>query len=242
MTSDQYLGVESDPVGTKSQGIFHQSESSDLKTEEQKQPVKTLEKDSPLTKSINYSVSREPLLRTIAAKGQFMSSSPNSRDEINTCVTVNKKLKQEWTYNRVIFNVFFCCCCCNTCFLDSDWRQQRCKAKILKFSRAKILCVFGNLFWICVLLGGLTTYFEQSMTQQEFSPYSELNECKLTGFNSNTSWGKVCTVNYTIDSDFATPIYFYYKLTNLYQVIIGVFFFFVTQSKTLSYYTYKKKK
>lgn len=49
---------------------------------------------------------------------------------------------------------------------------------------------------------------------QEFSPYSEVSDCAL---QNDSDFGKECNVTYTLDYDFDPPIYFHYKLTEVYQ-------------------------
>ncbi len=103
---------------------------------------------------------------------------------------------------------------------ESKWRQLECKTTTLTYSSFWVRCVYVVLFCVFVPLGILTYNISNAVKYQEFSSYSDLPECSLEGFDKDSTWGKECTVQYTLEEDFGGDgdnIYFYYKLTNVYQ-------------------------
>eukprot|EP01083_Nonionella_stella_P208408 756327_1 len=100
---------------------------------------------------------------------------------------------------------------------DNMWKQLRCKTTTMTYTVTWVKCIYIMIAVICIPIGVITFNLSSSVIMQEFPAYSSISGCSLPDHTQNTSWGKQCTINYTLDYDFTPPIYFHYKLTNFYQ-------------------------
>ena len=93
---------------------------------------------------------------------------------------------------------------------------MRCKSQELTYGKFWVQCIYVIIAIIFVPIGIVTYNASQDVTYQEFSPYSKEDACGIDEFEKNATWGHHCNVTYTIDDNFEAPIYFYYKVSQMY--------------------------